>query len=197
MGNNKLKQTPSQTVGPYFSYGLTPEQGGYDFKSITSPILVKKDTLGEHIILQGHIYDGNGDIIPDAMIEIYQADHQGKYISKEIPPSDDVFTGFGRCDCETNSNFCFKTIKPGSIGDGHAPHINMVIFMRGLLSHAYSRVYFSDEMDANHNDNVLNNVPSDRRATLIAKRTENENGDIIYQFDLNMQGINETVFFDV
>lgn len=193
MKSNKLTQTPSMTVGPYFSYGLTPEQGGYDLKSITSPIMRRDDTMGEKITLRGKIYDGNGDIIPDAMIEIWQADADGNYISPNTTPSEDIFTGFGRCDGETNSEYYFETIKPGSIGKEHAPHINMIVFMRGMLSHAFTRIYFEDEMSANEQDAVYCSVPEDRRATLIAKKDQDGN----YQFDLHMQGDNETVFFDV
>lgn len=193
MKSNKLTQTPSQTVGPYFSYGLTPEQGGYDLKSIVSSILANDDTPGEKITLRGKIYDGNGEIIPDAMIEIWQADAEGKYISPDTVPEADVFTGFGRCDGETKSEFYFETIKPGPIADAHAPHINMIVFMRGMLSHAFTRVYFEDEMSANEQDAVFCSVPEARRSTLIAKKDEDGN----YQFDLHMQGDNETVFFDV
>lgn len=191
--SHKLKQTPSQTVGPFYSYALTPQQSGYDFKSITSPTLATEDTPGEKITLRGTIYDGNGDIIRDAMIEIWQADADGKYISPQTVPGGDIFTGFGRCDSETNAEFYFETIKPGSIADGHAPHINMIVFMRGMLSHAFTRIYFADEMNANEQDAVYCSVPEERRCTLIASKDEDGN----YQFDLHMQGDNETVFFDV
>jgi len=191
--SNKLKQTPSQTVGPFFSYVLTPEQSGYDFKSVVSPILATEDTPGEKITLRGKIYDGNGDIIRDAMIEIWQAGADGKYISPETSPSGNIFTGFGRCDSKTNAEFYFETIKPGSIANGHAPHINMIVFMRGMLSHAFTRVYFADEMNANVQDIVYCSVPEERRYTLITSKDEDGN----YQFDLHMQGDNETVFFDV
>jgi protocatechuate 3,4-dioxygenase alpha subunit len=194
MSNNKLTQTPSMTVGPYFAYGLTPEQSGYKLKSITSPVLVSEDTPGERITLRGKIYDGNGEIISDALIEIWQADAKGNYISRETPPTGDIFTGFGRCDAEPEREYRFETIKPGSIAEAHAPHINMIIFMRGMLSHAYTRVYFSDEI--NDDDAVFSSVPVERRSTIIAKPTEKD-GEIIYHFDLHMQGENETVFFDV
>lgn len=193
MTGNKLKQTPSQTVGPYFSYGLTPEQGDYDLKSIASPNMTKEDTPGEHITLHGNIYDGNGEIIADAMIEIWQANAEGQYLDRGTAPTDDIFTGFGRCDAQIDNKFHFKTIKPGPIADGHAPHINMIVFMRGMLSHAFTRVYFDDEMNLNEQDAVFCSVPEDRRHTLIAKKDE----DGHYQFDLHMQGDNETVFFDV
>ena len=192
--SNKLKQTPSQTVGPFFSYALTPEQSGYKLKSIASPDMRADDTPGVHIKVTGKIYDGNGDIISDAMIEIWQADASGNYLNRDTPPSNETFTGFGRCDCEINKEFYFNTIKPGSIGEGHAPHLNMIVFMRGMLTHAYTRVYFSDE--DNSADQVINSVPNERRKSLIAERTE-EDGKVTYQLNLHMQGDNETVFFDV
>ncbi len=196
MSDNKLKQTPSQTIGPFFSYALTPEQSDYNFKSIVSPEMITPETPGEHIHICGSIFDGNGDVIKDAMIEIWQADDQGHYLDRDTPPSSEVFTGFGRCDAEVNSGFYFNTVKPGSIGVGHAPHINMIVFMRGMLTHAYTRVYFSDEMKANEKDEVFVSVPADRRKSIIAIRNE-DNGKVTYQFDLRMQGDNETVFFDV
>ena len=90
----------------------------------------------------------------------------------------------------------FDTVKPGAIGEGHAPHLNVIVFMRGLLSHAFTRVYFSDEAQANEADPVLAEVPADRRATLIAAR-EDTAGGVVYRFDIHMQGDHETVFFDV
>jgi len=196
MMSNKLKQTPSQTVGPFFSYALTPEQSGYNLKSIASPDMRADDTPGEHINLSGKIYDGNGEIVSDAMIEIWQTDADGNYLDRDTPPMDGTFTGFGRCDCEIKKEFYFNTVKPGPIEEGHAPHINMIVFMRGMLTHAYTRIYFSDESDANEKDAVFKSVPTERRHTIIANRVEEDN-IVTYQFDLHMQGDNETVFFDV
>ena len=180
--DKKYQQTPSQTLGPYFAYGLTPEQYLYDFASIADNHLYKNTDLeGERIILKGQIFDGNGEPVNDAMLEIRQ---------------DDTLDGFGRFGTGTEKDNCFvfHTIKPES-KDGQAPHINMVVMMRGLLSHVFTRLYFSDEETANANDKILNLIPEARRHTLIAKRTE-VNGQIIYRFDIHMQGENETVFFD-
>ncbi|MBT7544166.1 MAG: protocatechuate 3,4-dioxygenase subunit alpha [Kordiimonadaceae bacterium] len=196
MVNNTLKQTPSQTVGPFFAYGLTPEQNDYPLKSIAAPILINDNTPGERIELCGQVFDGNGDIIKDALIEIWQADSSGHYIQRDTPPTCDVFTGFGRCSLENTNRFSFSTIKPGSIGSGQAPYINMTVFMRGLLSHTYTRVYFSDEDKINNSDAVLSSVPQNRRHTIIAEKRIDDN-NIIYQFDIHMQGDNETIFFDV
>ncbi|MCB0630341.1 MAG: protocatechuate 3,4-dioxygenase subunit alpha [Saprospiraceae bacterium] len=180
--NKKYQQTPSQTVGPYFAYGLTPEQYLYDFKSIADNYLYKDASEAEErILIKGRLFDGNGAIIPDAMIELRQ---------------DDTLDGFGRwgTGTERGNTFTFNTIKPKS-KDGQAPHINVVVMMRGLLSHVYTRIYFSDEVAANADDPVLNLIDEDRRHTLIARRNE-MGGQIVYQFDIHMQGEHETVFFD-
>jgi len=188
----KYQQTPSQTLGPFFAYGLTPEQYLYDFKSIADNILVKDDNVqGERIILSGQIFDGNGAAITDAMVEIFQVDSEGKY-SSDLSK----FAGFGRMGTgtEKGNRFIFHTIKPGRF-KGQAPHINVIILMRGLLNHLFTRIYFSDEDTANANDKILDLVPVDRKETLIAKRRE-KNGQIFYDIDIYMQGKQETVFFD-
>lgn len=188
-------QTPSQTVGPYFAYGLTSEQYQYNHTQVADGNLVKDEKLkGERIIIKGRVFDGKGSIIPDAMIEIWQADADGKYPD---PRAKDQFTGFGRQGTGTaaDGSFLFNTIKPGSINSA-APHVNVIVFMRGLQTHAYTRIYFSDEVAANQQDVVLNSVDAKRRITLIAQRTEA--GDIVeYRLDIYMQGEKETVFFDV
>src|SRR5690606_4491471 len=108
------------------------------------------------------------------------------------------FTGFGRCGTGTDpeNRFVFDTIKPGPPGDGQAPHINVIVFMRGLLSHVFTRIYFDDEAEANARDPVLASVDEARRPTLIAARQTTPAGTV-YRFDLHMQGPDETVFFDV
>ncbi|MGI9481966.1 MAG: protocatechuate 3,4-dioxygenase subunit alpha, partial [Hyphomicrobiales bacterium] len=152
----------------------------------------------EHIRIRGQVLDGEEVPINDAMIEIWQADNKGRYVNADDPASNTGFTGFGRFGTGTDAEnrFIFDTVKPGSIEAGSAPHINVIVFMRGMLSHAYTRFYFSDETVANEVDPVLNAVPEERRATLIAERDE-ENGDVIYSIDIRMQGDRETVFFDV
>lgn len=196
MGN---RQTPSQTVGPYFAYGLTPEQYGYDFASIAGSAMADSDTEGERIRVVGTVFDGEDAPVNDAMIELWQADAQGRYDHPaDERRSNASFHGFGRCGTGTDpeNRFRFDTVKPGAIGDGHAPHLNVVVFMRGLLSHAYTRIYFSDEAEANAGDPVLAQVPAERRETLIARREETGEG-VVYRFDIHMQGDSETVFFDV
>ena len=195
----KRRQTPSQTVGPFFAYALAPEQYGYDFASIADGAMIKGDVPGQRIRVEGRIFDGNGEIVPDAMIEIWQADEQGRYAHPaDHRGSNAGFEGFGRVGTGTDpeSRFIFETIKPGSIDGGQAPHINVVVFMRGLLLHAFTRLYFSDETEANARDLVLSGVPAERRHTLIAVRDETS-ADAVYRLDIHMQGANETVFFDV
>ena len=195
----RLKQTPSQTVGPFFAYGLTPEQYGYPFRSLAGPVLVDSDTPGERIRIAGRVLDGEGNPVPDAMIEIWQADAEGRYAHPADTRGSNVrFEGFGRCGTGTDpeSRFVFETIKPGPVGDGQAPHVNVIVFMRGMLSHVYTRIYFDDEAEANARDTVLASVEEGRRHTLIAARETTASGTV-YRFDVHMQGPDETVFFDV
>jgi protocatechuate 3,4-dioxygenase alpha subunit len=194
-----LKQTPSQTVGPFFAYGLTPEQYGYPFRSLAGATLADDDTPGERIRIVGRVLDGDGVPMPDAMIEIWQADALGRYAHPADPRGSNVsFTGFGRCGtgADPENRFIFDTIKPGPIGDGQAPHVNVIVFMRGLLSHVYTRIYFADEAEANAPDPVLATIEEARRRTLIAARESGPAGTV-YRLDLHMQGPDETVFFDV
>jgi protocatechuate 3,4-dioxygenase alpha subunit len=193
-----LKQTPSQTVGPYFAYGLTAEQYGYDFNSIAGANLTDDETEGERIHIVGRVLDGEGNAVDDAMIEIWQADDQGRYAHPADPHGSNLaFKGFGRYGTGTDAErrFMFETIKPGSV-EGQAPHITMCVMCRGMLSHAFTRIYFSDEAAANAGDAGLATVPDDRRATLIAEREETVAG-IVYRFDVHLQGGKETVFFDL
>jgi protocatechuate 3,4-dioxygenase alpha subunit len=195
----RLRQTPSQTVGPFFAYGLTPEQYGYPFQALAGAVLVVDEILGERIRITGRVLDGEGKPVPDAMLEIWQADAEGRYAHPADPRGSNLrFTGFGRCGTGTDpgNRFTFETIKPGAIGDGQAPHVNVILFMRGLLSHVFTRIYFDDEAEANARDPVLASVEKDRRRTLIAARETTPRGTV-YRLDLHMQGPDETVFFDV
>jgi protocatechuate 3,4-dioxygenase alpha subunit len=194
-----LQQTPSQTVGPYFAYGLAPEQYGYPLRSVAGAVMVDDDTPGERIRIVGRVLDGDGQPVPDALIEIWQADAEGRYAHPADRRGSNLrFQGFGRCGTGTDPEhrFVFDTIKPGAIGDGQAPHINVILLMRGLLTHVYTRIYFSDEAEANAADPVLSSVEAARRRTLIAARDTTPVGTV-YRLDLHMQGPDETVFFDV
>ncbi len=194
-----FRQTPSQTVGPFFAYGLTPAQYGYPHNSIAGPVLVEPATSGQRIRLTGQVLDGAGVPIPDALIELWQADGQGRFAHPADPRGSNIgFIGFGRCGTGTDPShrYWFDTIKPGAAGPGEAPFLSLIVLMRGLLSHAYTRVYFADEVTANASDPVLVSVPPERRATLLA-RPEDLPGGRVYHFDIHMQGPAETVFFDV
>lgn len=194
-----LKQTPSQTVGPFFAYGLTPEQYGYgQMTSIASGTMASADTDGTRIRVEGRVFDADGAIVPDAMIEVWQADAQGRHAHPaDGRGSNAGFSGFGRMGTGTDpqNRFIFDTIKPGTIGDGQAPHLNLIVFMRGMPLHAYTRVYFPDDAEANAGDPVLALVPEERRGTLIAEAREGADGHV-YVFDIHLRGDKETVFFD-
>ena len=195
-------QTPSQTVGPFFAYGLTPELYRYPYRSAVGDRLVQAETEGLRIRIEGRVLDGHGEPVPDAMIELWQANAHGRYNHPADTRSDNLldpaFKGFARTGTGLDSEcrFVFHTIKPGAIGDGQAPHLNLIVLMRGLLSHLYTRIYFSDESEANAADPVLARVPPDRRHTLIAQRDQGPGG-VVFRLDIHMQGPNETVFFDV
>src|SRR5256885_903646 len=165
--------TPSQTVGPYFAYGLTP-RGAYAWSDLPVGNLVTPDTTGERIRIEGRVTDAKGAQINDAMIEIWQADAQGRYAhprdNRPLPNSS--FKGFGRTGTDKDGLYAFDTIKPGAVpgpdGKQQAPHILVAFYSRGLLTHLYTRIYFDGEA-ANAADPILSLVPADRRQTLIAK----------------------------
>jgi protocatechuate 3,4-dioxygenase alpha subunit len=200
--------TPSQTVGPFFAYGLTPDgrakwdpNGSYSWKETVGDNLVTPDVSGAKIRIEGRVLDGDGLPVNDAMIEIWQADAQGRYAH----PRDDrarpnaKFKGFGRSATDKDGVYAFDTIKPGSVpgpnGTRQAPHIVFCIFSRGMLRQIYTRAYFPDEA-GNDADPILSLVPADRRGTLIAHK-EARGGVTLYRFDIRIQGGDETVFFDI
>lgn len=191
-------QTPSQTVGPYFAYGLAAAQYGYDYDQPFDAVLALEQAEGERILLEGRVIDGDGNAINDALVEISQPAADGHYPESVEDAQARGFRGFGRVGTGTDpqNRFVFHTVKPGPEAPGEAPHINAIVMMRGLLVHAFTRIYFSDEADANERDGVLDSVPAERRHTLVALRDEQDNG-VVYRFDVHMQGADETVFFDV
>jgi protocatechuate 3,4-dioxygenase, alpha subunit len=191
--------TPSQTVGPYFAYGLTPREK-YDWKDTFGTDLVTPDASGERIRIEGRVLDGDGLPINDCMIEIWQADAQGRYASPADPRRPNAaFRGFGRAGTDAEGRYGFDTIKPGPVpgleGKMQAPHVVLAVFARGMLRQSYTRIYFADEA-ANADDAILTLVPPERRATLVAPKTMAQ-GRAIYTFDIRMQGEAETVFFEV
>jgi protocatechuate 3,4-dioxygenase, alpha subunit len=182
--NTKFIQSASQTVGPFFHNALI--RGSEN-------IMVQDETRGTRIWLRGRVLDGDGQPVPDAMLEIWHADHTGRFNHESDPEhaqADPHFFGFGRSPTDANGTYWFSTIKPGP-RDG-TPHINVRLFMRGLLIHLVTRIYFSDEM----NDAALNFLDSERRSTLIANREDGADG-LTYRFNIHLQGQLETVFFDV
>jgi protocatechuate 3,4-dioxygenase alpha subunit len=174
-----LGSTPSQTVGPFFAFGL-PFDGGER--------LVEADGIW----ITGTVYDGAGEVVPDALVEIWQANRHGRYRhpedTREELPLEDGFDGFGRCQTDENGEFRFYTVKPGATAP-HAPHINVIVLARGLLRHLYTRIYFPDEETANAADPLLSSIEDPAvRETLIAH-------DL--RFDIHMQGERQTAFLDV
>ncbi len=181
--------TPSQTVGPFFAIGLPWPEG---------PHAVAPGTP-QAIRIGGTVYDGQGQMMPDQVIETWQADPQGRFAdmfahggTSELPG----FRGFARCEArESDGRYELITVKPGRVvaADGErlqAPHIDVIVLARGMLRHCVTRIYFADEQQANAEDPVLTSVPQHRRATLLAEPVDGG-----YAFDIHLQGPNETVFF--
>ncbi|MNY89007.1 Protocatechuate 3,4-dioxygenase alpha chain [compost metagenome] len=202
----ELHETPSQTGGPYVHIGLLPKQANIKvFENNFNNQLVKENTLGERIRLEGQVFDGLGLPLRDVLIEIWQADANGVYPSaadiqgKVVDPN---FLGWGRTGADFETGFwSFNTIKPGSVpgrkGTTQAPHIALIIFARGINIGLNTRVYFEDEAEANAQDPVLKGIEwAPRRQTLIAKREERD-GEVVYRFDIRIQGEDETVFLDI
>ncbi|WP_040784209.1 protocatechuate 3,4-dioxygenase subunit alpha [Rhodococcus ruber] len=208
-------ETPSQTGGPYVHIGLAPQQAGFDiFDNNFGNVLTTPETKGEHITLEGRVFDGTGTPVRDVLIEIWQANAAGRYAHLGDTPDGDTqgreldptFRGWGRTGGDFDTGvYTFETIKPGPVpasnGGTQAPHILMVLFARGINLGLHTRVYFDDEADANAADPVLNGIEWEtRRDTLVAKRSERD-GRTVYTFDVYLQdtpaGGLETVFFDI
>ena len=202
-----LRETASQTAGPYVHIGLAPQQAGFDiFENNFGNVLTTPQTQGERIRIEGIVRDGSGTAVRDVLLEIWQANAQGKYNHPADRQSgktvDPAFRGWGRAcsDFETGL-YSFETIKPGAVtgrdGRPMAPHINFWIVARGINIGLNTRMYFSDEAAANAADPVINLIEWEvRRKTLIAQR-EQRDGKVVYRFDIRLQGEDETVFFDI
>lgn len=187
------KQTPSQTVGPFFGPALI-EEG--------LATLVRPATRGERVTIEGQVLDGDRAPVADAMIEIWQANADGRYHHPEDTQEkllDEHFHGFGRAATDSDGWYRFHTIKPGPVPGTattlQAPHINVAIFARALLKRLVTRIYFPDE-PLNANDPVLNSISPQRRPTLIARAIAQSGGRVLH-FDIVLQGEDETVFFDI
>jgi protocatechuate 3,4-dioxygenase, alpha subunit len=203
-----LKETPSQTAGPFVHIGLIPHQAGFDiFEKNFSNVLVGPETRGERIRIEGRILDGLGAPTRDILVEIWQANAAGRYNHpadrQETKELDPAFRGWGRTGTDFATGvYTFETVKPGPVVGRHghkpmAPHVNIWLAARGINIGLATRMYFSDEAEANADDPVLNIIdPPIRRETLIAQR-ETRDGEVVYIFDIRLQGERETVFFDV
>lgn len=201
-----LKETASQTAGPYVHIGLIPRQAGFDvFEQDFGNVLADKKTAGERIRIEGRVIDGAGAPIRDVLVEIWQANAQGRYNhpdDNQHKKLDKSFRGWGRAGSDFQTGiWWFETIKPGPVpgrkGSMMAPHISFWIVSRGINIGLSTRMYFPDEAKANVADPILNLVePAHRRDTLIARK-EKRGAKTIYHFDINLQGDDETVFFDI
>jgi protocatechuate 3,4-dioxygenase alpha subunit len=184
-----LRGSTSQTIGPYLRIGL-------EWMQVED--MAPKGVAGERVSIRGRITDADGKPVNDAAVEIWQANSHGRYAhpdDRQDKPLEPNFRGYGRSLTNEQGEFRFNTIKPGRVpgpgGNQQAPHLSVTIFMRGLLKQLQTRIYFPDD-PANAGDAVLELVPTERRATLIARRT----GDGTLEWNVVLQGKNETVFFD-
>jgi protocatechuate 3,4-dioxygenase, alpha subunit len=191
------ERTPSQTVGPYLHIGLVP--GDFGVREVFAAAVAQPGVPGTHIRVEGRVVDGAGNVLPDAMLEIWQADSEGRYAhpADGRPLASNSFRGFGRVATDKDGGFAVQTVKPGRVpgpgGKLQAPHINVGIFARGILKRLFTRIYFAGD-PVNANDPILALVPADRRDTLLAKSDPAKPG--LYTFDIVLQGPHETVFFD-
>ena len=174
--------TPGQTIGPFYHFAL-PLEGGEHLVPPGSPGSVR---------LHGRVTDGNGDGLQDAMIEIWQADANGRVVQREGSFRRDagVFTGFGRTSTWRDGGYTFTTVEPGPLTDGAAPFIAVTVFARGLLNRLFTRIYLPDDAEVLGRDALLASLDADRRSTLLAQRDE----DGSLRFDICLQGDRETVF---
>ena len=190
----ELGITASQTVGPFLTIALKKEGQEY----------VVPETKEGALKFHGYVYDGEGQPVPDAVIETWQANTFGKYDHPEDMSEYDLvkdFSGFGRCCTDENGHFFFVTLKPGRVaGLGNtlqAPHLAINVLARGMLKQQVTRMYFSDEVDANSEDPVLNSIEDETARETIVAQLDDVNGLPTYKFDIHLQGELETVFFDV
>ena len=201
-----LKETASQTAGPYVHIGLIPHQAGFDiFENNFGNAIAGPRTTGQRIRIEGRVFEGTGTPLRDVLIETWQANAVGRYnhpADTQDKPLDPDFRGWARSgsDFETGI-YTIDTIKPGVVPGRHgrpmAPHLNFWIVARGINVGLNTRMYFADEPEANAADPVLNLIELDvRRKTLLAEPVTRD-GKLIYRFDIRLQGDNETVFFDI
>jgi protocatechuate 3,4-dioxygenase, alpha subunit len=186
--------TPSQTIGPFFHYALVDSK----LSELVPP------EHPEAVRIEGTVYDGAGEPVPDAMVEIWQANREGRYDDDEPadgredpPPDPEAFCGFGRSGTDSGGKFSFVSVKPGPVpgpdGNLQAPHVMVCVFARGLLKRLVTRIYFPDEEEANAADRVLSSIENpESRKTLVAR---DEGGAL--RFDIHLQGESQTAFFEL
>ena len=201
-----LKETPSQTAGPYIHIGATPNFSGIEgvYAQDLGTTMVAPETKGERITIIGRIFDGGGEPLKDALIEIWQADAAGLYNSPQERrgKADPRFTGFGRAATDgVTGEYRFETIKPGQVpfvdGRPMAPHVTFFIIARGINVGLHTRMYFSDEAAANAKCPVLARLEHQSRVKSLIGERSATGGRATYQFDIRLQGEDETVFFDI
>jgi protocatechuate 3,4-dioxygenase, alpha subunit len=203
---NRLKESPSQTAGPYIHIGATPNVSGIEgiYAEDLGKALVNAKTKGARVTLTGRVIDGTGTPLKDALVEIWQADADGRYPGRgeHRGPADPNFSGWGRqaVDAETGV-YRFETIKPGRVpfpdGRPMAPHVTFWIFARGINLGLQTRLYFGDETAANEADPVLARIEHRNRVPTLIAPVSMVGGTATYTFDIHLQGASETVFFDV
>ena len=199
---DSLRESPSQTAGPYVHIGCTPNFTGIDIYGGDLGTSMRTGPVkGQKITIKGTVFDGTGTPLRDAMIEIWQADSNGLFNSptETRGTADTNFTGWGRSsgDMETGE-FTFETVKPGAVpfpdGRMQAPHVTFWIVARGINIGLQTRMYFADEADANATDPILTRIEHQNRIPTLLARDE---GDGTYRFDIRLQGNGETIFFDI
>ncbi|KMK66426.1 protocatechuate 3,4-dioxygenase subunit alpha [Puniceibacterium sp. IMCC21224] len=197
-----LKESPSQTAGPYVHIGCTPNFSGIDIYGGDLGTAMKTGPVkGQEITIRGTVFDGTGTALRDAMIEIWQADADGLHnaVSETRGQADPNFTGWGRSPGDmATGEFVFETVKPGQVpcpdGRMQAPHVTFWIVARGINIGLHTRMYFADEMAANAQDPILTRIEHQNRVPTLLAQPE---GNGVYRFDIRLQGEGETIFFDI
>ena len=192
MPTEYLKETPSQTAGPYVHIGMLPAAAGLKVRTQEKPWIT--GLKGETIVIEGTVYDGDREPVRDAVLEIWQADGKGKF--------DGGYAGFARAASDLKTGlYRFETVKPGGFtwhdGRMQAPHVTVYIFARGINMHLHTRLYFSDEEKANAEDPVLRMLPSQAARDSLVACVDPAAKEKTYRFDIVLQGERETAFFDV
>ena len=189
-----LKETPSQTAGPFVHIGTLPAMAGLRSQRVPQNMLVDAGASGQRIRIEGQVFDGAGGLVKDAIVEIWQADSNGQF-------GGNTFFGWGRAATDFDTGlYVFETLKPGSThfhdGRPQAPHVSFAIFARGINIHLQTRMYFPDEAQANSSDPALRLVGAPGLIATLVARKERDTPLPTYRFDIRLQGENETVFFD-